>query len=273
MWARWPSPGHRWCQQDEQEFGQRDLLTDEFKQIKSWASCTIGNLGQAGDVENALFEYVRTFISDADHVANWNAGTPRAMTAMAHQIEVAETIDALIAPMRERRATWATGTMISSIFCVRAAAVNAVAENPSPWPKAADWAGSDLSGLVQEGLKPIPAFLGQNSIRLRHHEIEAMEAACGTAARRSVVQGERQGEGGTSTGPRQAVCPRPHSAIDRSWKHVLEWRLSPPTGCTTPRCRCEDGVWHRRHRRRPCMIVASDATVKGGIFSVDRQEL
>ena len=91
--------------------GNAIFLTDELKQIKK----KLGKLytgrqspDEPGDIENALFQYVRTFISDADRVAElerrYAAGDD---IGDGHiKIEVAEAIDALIAPMRERRAAW-----------------------------------------------------------------------------------------------------------------------------------------------------------------------
>ena len=104
-------PGTDGVNKMSKSLGNAIFLTDEFKQIKK----KLGKLytgrqspDEPGDVENALFQYVRTFISDADRVAElerrYAAGDD---IGDGHiKIEVAEAIDALIAPMRERRAAW-----------------------------------------------------------------------------------------------------------------------------------------------------------------------
>jgi tryptophanyl-tRNA synthetase len=86
-------------------------ITDSAKQIKK----KLGKLytgrqspTEPGDVENALFDYVRTFIPDEDRVRELE----RAYAAGddigdGHiKVEVAEAIDALLEPMRERRARY-----------------------------------------------------------------------------------------------------------------------------------------------------------------------
>ena len=104
-------PGTDGVNKMSKSLGNAIFLTDEFKQIKK----KLGKLytgrqspDEPGDIENALFQYVRTFISDADRVAElerrYAAGDD---IGDGHiKIEVAEAIDALIAPMRERRAAW-----------------------------------------------------------------------------------------------------------------------------------------------------------------------
>jgi len=85
------------------------FLTDEFKQIKK----KLGGLytgrvdmNEPGDINNALFQYVRAFIHDEARVAElekmYAAGDN---IGDGHiKVEVAEHIDKLLAPMRERRA-------------------------------------------------------------------------------------------------------------------------------------------------------------------------
>jgi tryptophanyl-tRNA synthetase len=85
------------------------FLTDEFKQIKK----KLGGLytgrvamDEPGDVNNSLFQYVRAFIRDEARVAElerkYAAGDN---IGDGHiKVEVAEHIDKLLAPMRERRA-------------------------------------------------------------------------------------------------------------------------------------------------------------------------
>ena len=104
-------PGTDGVNKMSKSLGNAIFLTDELKQIKK----KLGKLytgrqspHEPGDIENALFQYVRTFISDADRVAElerrYAAGDD---IGDGHiKIEVAEAIDALIAPMRERRAAW-----------------------------------------------------------------------------------------------------------------------------------------------------------------------
>ena len=104
-------PGTDGVNKMSKSLGNAIFLTDELKQIKK----KLGKLytgrqspDEPGDIENALFQYVRTFISDADRVTElerrYAAGDD---IGDGHiKIEVAEAIDALIAPMRERRAAW-----------------------------------------------------------------------------------------------------------------------------------------------------------------------
>ncbi|MEC8101405.1 MAG: tryptophan--tRNA ligase [Planctomycetota bacterium] len=104
-------PGTDGVNKMSKSLGNAIFLTDELKQIKK----KLGKLytgrqspDEPGDIENALFQYVRTFISDADRVTElerrYAAGDD---IGDGHiKIEVAESIDALIAPMRERRAAW-----------------------------------------------------------------------------------------------------------------------------------------------------------------------
>ncbi len=85
------------------------FLTDEFKQIKK----KLGGLytgrvemNEPGDIQNSLFQYVRAFIRDEARVAElekrYAAGDN---IGDGHiKVEVAEWIDKLLAPMRERRA-------------------------------------------------------------------------------------------------------------------------------------------------------------------------
>ena len=59
-----------------------------------------------GDTENSLFQYVRSFISDPARVSELSDRYRRgdAIGDGHVQVEVAAAIDALLAPMRERRA-------------------------------------------------------------------------------------------------------------------------------------------------------------------------
>ena len=104
-------PGTDGVNKMSKSLGNAIFLTDELKQIKK----KLGKLytgrqspDEPGDIENALFQYVRTFISDADRVDELErryAGGDDIGDGHI-KIEVAEAIDALIAPMRERRAAW-----------------------------------------------------------------------------------------------------------------------------------------------------------------------
>jgi tryptophanyl-tRNA synthetase len=91
--------------------GNAIFITDTAKEIKK----KLGKLytgrqspTDPGDVTNALFDYVRTFIPDPQRVAElerrYAAGDDLGDGHV--KVEVAEAIDALLAPMRERRARY-----------------------------------------------------------------------------------------------------------------------------------------------------------------------
>jgi tryptophanyl-tRNA synthetase len=63
-------------------------------------------MGSPGDTDNALFQYVRSFIADPARVAELEDRYRRGDSiGDGHvKVEVAAAIDALLAPMRERRA-------------------------------------------------------------------------------------------------------------------------------------------------------------------------
>jgi tryptophanyl-tRNA synthetase len=86
-------------------------ITDTHKQIKKKLGKLYTGRQQPtdpGDIENSLFQYVRTFIPDPDRVAELE----RAYAAGddigdGHvKVEVADAIDAFLTPMRERRAKY-----------------------------------------------------------------------------------------------------------------------------------------------------------------------
>ena len=88
--------------------GNAIYITDDLKAIKKkMGQLFTGRqtMTEPGDINNALFQYVRTFIDDAARVAELerkyaagdNIGDGHIKT------EVAEAIDKLLAPMRERR--------------------------------------------------------------------------------------------------------------------------------------------------------------------------
>jgi tryptophanyl-tRNA synthetase len=88
--------------------GNAIFITDTFKQIKKkMGKLYTGrqNPTDPGDVNNALFDYVRTFITDPERVQELE----RAYAAGDNigdghiKVEVAEAIEKLIEPMRERR--------------------------------------------------------------------------------------------------------------------------------------------------------------------------
>ncbi|GJM19382.1 MAG: tryptophan--tRNA ligase [Phycisphaeraceae bacterium] len=111
-------------------------LTDTFKQIKKkMGGLYTGRsaMDEPGDINNSLFQYVRAFIDDESRVkeletkyaAGDNIGDGHI------KVEVAEAIDKLLAPMRERRAPYegADGDdKILALLREHTAKANAVAE-------------------------------------------------------------------------------------------------------------------------------------------------
>ncbi|MCA9297252.1 MAG: hypothetical protein KC983_12060, partial [Phycisphaerales bacterium] len=123
--------------------GNAIFITDTPKQVKK----KLGKLytgrqnpTDPGDVNNALFQYVRTFIPDQDRVAELE----RAYAAGDNigdghiKVEVAEAISTLLEPMKERRAKYEgdDDTIIDILRagCTRA---NAIAEVTLDMAKAA----------------------------------------------------------------------------------------------------------------------------------------
>ena len=87
------------------------FITDTPQQIKKkMGKLYTGRVNQTdkGDITNALFEYVRTFIPDAERVKELEeAYSTGDNIGDGHiKVEVAEAIAALIEPMRERRAQY-----------------------------------------------------------------------------------------------------------------------------------------------------------------------
>jgi tryptophanyl-tRNA synthetase len=87
------------------------FITDSLKQIrKKMGKLYTGRQSPTdpGDIDNALFQYVRTFIDDPERVAHLE----RAYAAGDNigdghiKVEIAEAIDGLLEPMRERRARY-----------------------------------------------------------------------------------------------------------------------------------------------------------------------
>ncbi|MHC4992985.1 MAG: tryptophan--tRNA ligase [Planctomycetota bacterium] len=110
------------------------FITDTAKQVrKKMGKLYTGRQSptEPGDTSNALFDYVRTFISDPDRVAELERAYAEGDNiGDGHiKVEVAEAIDALLEPMRERRARYdGRDDLILDILkegCTRA---NAVAE-------------------------------------------------------------------------------------------------------------------------------------------------
>jgi len=84
------------------------FLTDTFKQIKKkMGGLYTGRQGmdEPGDIRNALFEYVRAFIQDEERIKELeDAYSKGDSIGDGHvKVEVAEHIDRLLEPMRERR--------------------------------------------------------------------------------------------------------------------------------------------------------------------------
>ena len=246
-------PGTDGVNKMSKSLGNAIFLTDEFKQIKK----KLGKLytgrqspDEPGDIENALFQYVRTFISDADRVAElerrYAAGDD---IGDGHiKIEVAEAIDALIAPMRERRAAWDDrDDDLIDILREGSRRANAVAEETLSMAKEAAglgfWKRSSLWTEVQEGPRRADttacALLVKNLIRPRLPKIgkpwKPRVRNWPLAGRPFKRAAGRRRDKHTARG-KLFVRDRIQQLIDPgacSWK----WPLSPPTGCTTPRYR------------------------------------
>ncbi len=131
------------------------FLTDTLKQIKKkMGQLYTGRqtMDEPGDIDNALFEYVRAFIRDETRVkeleqkyaAGDNIGDGHI------KVEVAQAIDELIAPIREKRAELAGEAgdkVVLEILREHAAKANAVAEETLARAKAAmklDFFGREL---------------------------------------------------------------------------------------------------------------------------------
>jgi tryptophanyl-tRNA synthetase len=91
-----------------------------------------------GDPDNALFQYARAFIADQDHVRELADRYARGdhIGDGAIKGEVAAAIDALVAPMRERRAAF-TDAAILEILRDHARRANAIAEQTLAMAKSA----------------------------------------------------------------------------------------------------------------------------------------
>jgi tryptophanyl-tRNA synthetase len=84
------------------------FLTDTFKKIKKkMGGLYTGRqtMDEPGDIQNALFDYVRAFIRDEDRIKELeDAYSKGDNIGDGHvKVEVAEHIDKLLEPMRERR--------------------------------------------------------------------------------------------------------------------------------------------------------------------------
>ena len=84
------------------------FLTDTFKQIKKkMGGLYTGRtaMDEPGDIHNSLFDYVRAFIADDDRIKELEEAYSRGDNiGDGHiKVEVAEHIDKLLEPMRERR--------------------------------------------------------------------------------------------------------------------------------------------------------------------------
>ncbi len=90
-----------------------------------------------GDPENALFQYARAFMPDQDRVRELAARYARGDVGdAAIKAEVAAAIDALVAPMRERRAGF-TDAAVLEILREHTRRANAIAEDTLARVKAA----------------------------------------------------------------------------------------------------------------------------------------
>ncbi|HEX3597391.1 MAG TPA: tryptophan--tRNA ligase [Polyangiaceae bacterium] len=122
-------------QKMSKSLGNAIYLTDTAAQIKKkMAQLYTGrvDMNSPGDTRNALFQYVRSFITDPARVAELEDRYSRgdAIGDGHIKVEVAAAIDALLAPMRERRAQYdAPGgeDALLDIIHTHAARANAVA--------------------------------------------------------------------------------------------------------------------------------------------------
>jgi tryptophanyl-tRNA synthetase len=101
--------GYDGAQKMSKSLGNAIFLTDTTAQIKKKvAQIYTGrvDMNAPGDVDNALFQYVRAFIPSRERVAELEDRYRRgdAIGDGHVKAEVASAIDALLAPMRERRA-------------------------------------------------------------------------------------------------------------------------------------------------------------------------
>lgn len=114
--------------------GNAIFITDDLKAIKKkMGQLYTGrqSMTEPGDVNNALFQYVRTFIPDESRIAEleraYQAGDN---IGDGHiKVEVAEAINALLTPMRERRKQYeGNDRVILDILKDGSARANAAAE-------------------------------------------------------------------------------------------------------------------------------------------------
>ncbi len=87
------------------------FLTDTFKQIKKkMGGLYTGRtaMDEPGDIHNALFDYVRAFIADDERIRELEEAYSKGDNiGDGHiKVEIAEHIDKLLEPMRERRAAF-----------------------------------------------------------------------------------------------------------------------------------------------------------------------
>lgn len=112
------------------------FLTDTAKEIKKKMGALYTGrqtMTEPGDVNNALFQYVRAFIKDPAHVAELERRYAQGDNiGDGHvKVEVADAIDELLTPMRERRAALegeAGDKHVLEILRAHTARANAVAE-------------------------------------------------------------------------------------------------------------------------------------------------
>jgi tryptophanyl-tRNA synthetase len=123
-------------QKMSKSLGNAIYLTDTTKEIKKKiAQLYTGrvDMNSPGDTNNALFQYVRAFITDTERVAVLEDRYKRGDAIGDGHIkaEIATAIDELLAPMRERRARFegpSGETLLRDIIATHTVRANAVAQ-------------------------------------------------------------------------------------------------------------------------------------------------
>jgi len=125
--------------------GNAIYLTDTLKQIKKKMGALYTGrqtMDEPGDIHNALFDYVRAFVGDEARVKELEEAYAKGDNIGDGHVkaEIAEHIDALLGPMRERRAAYegeAGDAKILEILREHTRAANAAAEETLAMAKAA----------------------------------------------------------------------------------------------------------------------------------------
>ncbi|MEO8704536.1 MAG: tryptophan--tRNA ligase [Kofleriaceae bacterium] len=134
-------PGTDGVHKMSKSLGNAIFLSDSTKEIKTkMARMHTGRqqMTDPGDPDNALFQYARAFMPDQDHVRELADRYRRGdnIGDAAIKSEVATAIDALVAPMRERRASY-TDARIVEILREHVLRANVVANETLALAKAA----------------------------------------------------------------------------------------------------------------------------------------